>query len=98
MQNWKKAAIAGSIGAGAVLFFTGRKTAGMGCATAGLVLLASEYPDRFEELWEHAPEYVTRGMQIWNTLSQVAERFAEQAAERAEGTWREISAERGFAR
>lgn len=98
MQNWKKAAIIGSIGAGATLFFTGRKSIGMGVATAGLVLLASEYPDRFEEMWEHAPEYVTRGMQIWNTLSQIAERFAEQAAERAEGTWREINAERGFAR
>src|ERR1700745_544605 len=90
MENWKKAAIIGSLGAGAVLFVTGRKSIAIGAATTGLVLLASEYPDRFEELWDHAPEYVSRGMQIWNTLSQIAERFAEQAAERAEGTWHEI--------
>ena len=98
MENWKKAAVIGSLGAGAVLFFTGRRTAGLGAATAGLVLLASEYPEKFEDVWENAPEYVTRGMQIWNTLSQIAERFAEQAAEKAERSWHEISAERGFAR
>jgi hypothetical protein len=98
LENWKKAAIIGSIGAGAVLFFTGRKSLGLGAATGGLVLLASEYPDRFEEIWQNAPDYVSRGMQIWNTLSQIAERFAEQAAEKAEHSWQEISADRGYAR
>jgi hypothetical protein len=95
MRNWKKALIFGSIGAGAVLFFTGKRPAGIAAATVGLAVLAAEYPDTFEGVWENAPEYVTRGVQIFQTLSQIAERFAEQAAERGAATYREISQEYG---
>ena len=93
MQTWKKAAILGAVGAGTVLFFTGRRTPGIIAASAGLAVLASEYPDTFEELWERAPDYVSRGVQIWNALSQIAERFAEQAADRAEHGLRDINAD-----
>jgi len=35
MQNWKKAVIFGSVGAGAVLFFTGRRSVGTALAAGG---------------------------------------------------------------
>ena len=95
MQTWKKAAIFGAVGAGAVLFFTGRRTPGVVAASAGLAVLASEYPDTFEELWERAPEYVSRGVQIWKALSQILDRFAEQASERSEYGLRDVNAEPG---
>lgn len=95
MKTWKKALIIGSLGAGAVLLFTGRRPAGIAAATVGLAVLATEYPETFEGVWEHAPEYVTRGAQIFQTLTQIAERFAEQAAERSAAAYHEISAEYG---
>ena len=82
MASWKKLLIFGSLGAGAVLLLTGRRPAAIVAATVGLAVLASEYPDTFEGVWENAPEYVNRGMQIFTALTQVAEHFAEQAAQR----------------
>jgi hypothetical protein len=95
MTTWKRALVFGSLGAGALLFFTGRRPAGIAAATVGLAVLAAEYPDKFETVWENAPDYVTRGVQIFQTLSQIAERFAEQAAERGAETYREIRSEYG---
>jgi hypothetical protein len=86
MQNWKKAIVFGSIGAGAV---------GMACAAAGLAVLASEYPERFEAVWENAPDYLQKGMQIFSTLQKVGENFAEQAERRSVDTWRTIRSEYG---
>lgn len=87
MQNWKKALIFGSIGTGAVLFFTGRRSVGTAVAAAGLAVLASEYPERFESIWENAPEYLQRGTQIFATLQKIGERFAEAAEERGAAAW-----------
>ena len=91
MTNWKKAIVFASLGAGAVLVVSGKRPAGIAAATVGLALLAAEYPERFETIWEHGPEYVSRGIQIFQTLSQIAERFAEQASRRGiEGAWNEV--------
>ncbi len=96
MKNWKRAVIIGSLGAGGVLLITGKRPAGIAAATVGLAMLASEYPDKFEAIWEHAPDYVTRGIQIFQTLSQIAERFAEQATHHGiEGAWSEVREEYG---
>jgi len=95
MKTWKKALIFGSLGAGAVLLVTGKRPAGIAAATVGLAVLAAEYPEKFEGVWENAPEYVTRGVQIFQTLSQIAERFAEQAAQRGSDAYHEISADYG---
>lgn len=95
MQNWKRAVVFGSLGAGAVLFFTGRRPAAVAATTVGLAILAAEYPEKFESIWENAPEYVTRGIQIFQTVSQIAERFAEQAAQRGAAAYREIAPEFG---
>ncbi len=95
MQNWKKAFVFGSIGAGAVLIFTGRRPVGMACAAAGLAVLASEYPEKFEAVWESAPDYLGKGMQIFATLQKVGEGFAEEAERRSVSAWRNVRSEYG---
>lgn len=94
MLNWKKAVVIGSLSAGALMLIKGRRPAGLICASVGLAVLAAEYPERFETVWENAPEYVARGTQIFNTLSRLAERFAEEAERRGlGGALREMGSE-----
>ncbi len=95
MQNWKKAVIFGSLGAGAVLFATGKRPVGIALAAGGLALLASEYPEKFETVWENAPEYVNKATQIFAVISKVSERFAEQAERRSVDTWNRMREEYG---
>jgi len=95
MQNWKKGLVFGTIGAGAVLIMTGRRPAGMAFAAAGLAVLASEYPEKFEAVWENAPDYLRKGMQIFSTLQKLGEGFAEEAERRSVDTWRSIRSEYG---
>ncbi len=94
MQNWKKAIAFGSIGAGAVLLFTRRRPVGMAFAAAGLAVLASEYPEKFEVVWENAPEYLQKGMQIFATLQKMGEGIAEEAERRSVSAWRDLRAQR----
>ena len=93
MQGWKRAVVVGSIGAGALLLIAGRKAPGSILAAAGLAVLASEYPEKFEAVWEHAPAYVDRGMRIFSALSAIGERFAEEAARSGGRAWREMVTE-----
>jgi hypothetical protein len=90
-KNWKRALVIGSLGAGAVLLLTGKRPAGLVAATVGLAVVASEYPESFEKVWKHAPDYVSRGIQIFQTLSQIAERLAEQSSRSIEGAWDEVA-------
>lgn len=85
MQNWKKAVIGGSLAAGVLLLLKGKRSLGAAAATAGLVVLASEYPDQFEEFWDNAPEYISRGAKIFSTVHRVAERFADEASRHGVG-------------
>ena len=80
MENWKKAVIAGSVAAGVILLLKGKRSLGAAAATTGLVVLASEYPDQFEQVWDNAPEYISRGAKIFSTVQRIAERFADEAA------------------
>ncbi len=82
MTSWRKALVIGSLSAGALMLIKGHRPAGIALATVGLAVLATEYPERFETIWEQAPEYVYRGTQIFSTLSRIAERFAEDASRR----------------
>ncbi len=95
MQNWKKALVFGSIGTGAVLLITKRRPIGMAFAAAGLAVLASEYPEKFEAVWESAPEYLRKGMQIFATLQKLGEGFAEEAERRSVSAWRSVRSEYG---
>ncbi len=81
MPNWKKGLVIGSFTAGALLFLKGHRPAGVAAATLGLVVLAGEHPETFEDIWEQAPDYIYRGTQVFATLSRVADRFAETAAD-----------------
>ena len=90
MQNWKKALICGAVGAGAVLALSGRRNVGIASIAGGLALLASEYPQHFEGVWENAPEYINRATQIFATLSQLSEGFAEEAERRSVASYAEF--------
>jgi hypothetical protein len=87
MQNWKKALVFGSIGAGALLAINGRRPLGIAFIAGGTAVLASEYPEKFEALWENAPEYVNRATQIFAVLSKLSERFAEEVERRGVTAW-----------
>ncbi len=94
MVNWKKAVVIGSMTAGALLLLKGRRPAGAALATVGLVVLASEYPEQFEHVWDNAPEYISRGAQIFSTVQKLAERFADQVQQGGvAGALREIGSE-----
>jgi hypothetical protein len=62
----------------------------MAFAAAGLAVLASEYPEKFEAVWESAPEYLQRGLQIFATLQKLGEGFAEEAEKRSVSAWRDV--------
>jgi hypothetical protein len=90
MQNWKKALICGAVGAGVVLAVSGRRSIGIASVAGGLALLASEYPERFESIWESAPEYVNRANQIFAALSRISEKFAEDAERRSVASYEQF--------
>jgi len=94
-QNRKNTIVFASIGAGAVLILTGRRGMGMGFAAAGLTILASEYPEKFEAVWENAPDYLQKGLQIFGTLQKLGEGFVEEAERRGASTWRDMRAQYG---
>ena len=83
MQKWKKVLVCTTVGAGAYLALNGRRNLGVLAATAGLAMLASEYPERFESIWESAPEYISRATLMFGTLSKISEKFAEEAERRS---------------
>ncbi len=91
MQNWKKALVCSAVGAGAVLALTGRRKIGIASIAGGLALLASEYPERFEAIWENAPEYVDRASQIFAALSRLSEKFAEDAERRSVDSYEQVN-------
>ena len=94
MQNWKKAVIAGSVAAGALLLIKGKRSLGAAITTAGLVVLASEYPEQFEHVWDNAPDYIARGSQIFSTVQRLAERFADEASRHGiPGALREVGSD-----
>ena len=95
MQNWKKAVVFGSIGAGAMLILSGRRSVGMAVAAGGLAVLASEYPEKFEGIWENAPDYLHKSMEIFATLQKVGADFAEDAERRGVNAWRDMQAQMG---
>jgi hypothetical protein len=95
MQNWKKALIVGSLGVGAAVAITGRRPMGLAMMAGGLALLASEYPERFEDVWENAPEYLNKGMQIFAALNRMSERLTEEAGRRSMAVYHDFEEEYG---
>jgi hypothetical protein len=79
-MDWKKVLVYGSFAAGAVLFLTGRRSAGLAVAGAGVAALAAEHPEKFEELWKRMPDYVERSGRLMDGIANFLERLAEHRA------------------
>jgi hypothetical protein len=90
MESWKKAAILGSIGAAGILFMKKRYPAGVLATGVGLVVLASEYPDKFEKVRRALPEYFERGMQVMEMAGRAGRRITDAAGRSAADAWEEI--------
>ena len=81
MENWKRAVVAGSVGTSAILFLKGRRPAGVLMAGVGLAVLASEYPEKFEQIREELPNYVDRGTEFIVRLPVAIRASAPSSAE-----------------
>jgi hypothetical protein len=76
--DWKKVLMYASFGAAVYFLISGKRAAGMAAAGVGLATVASEYPEKFQQFWEQAPEYLERGHRIVNAAQNLLERVAEQ--------------------
>ena len=83
--------IAGSIGTSAILFVKGKGAAGVLAAGVGLAVLASEYPEKFDELREELPYYVERGSRFLEMVSKAGVRLATIGESRGRELWDEIT-------
>lgn len=90
MDSWKKAAVLGSISAAAILFLKKRYAAGVLATGAGLAVLASEYPEKFEQVRKSLPDYFERGMRVMEMAGQAGKRITDAAGRTAAEAWEEI--------
>jgi hypothetical protein len=90
MDAWKKAVVAGSIGAAVILFMRRRVPAGVLATGVGLAVLAVEYPEKFEQVRRSLPDYFERGMQVMEMAGQAGKRITEGAGRSAVEAWEEI--------
>jgi hypothetical protein len=79
MDAWKKAVVAGSLGTSAVLFLKKKWPAGVLSAGVGLAVLASEYPEKFEDVRSSLPEYFQSGMRLMEVVSRAGQKIAQFA-------------------
>jgi len=90
MNSWKKAVVAGSIGAATLLFMKKKYPAGVLATGFGLAVLASEYPEKFEKVRRSLPDYFDRGMQVMEMAARAGKRITEAAGQSAANAWEEI--------
>ena len=67
-----------------------RYAAGVLATGAGLAVLASEYPEKFEEVRKALPDYFDRGMQVMEMAGKAGKRISEAAGRSAADVWDEI--------
>jgi hypothetical protein len=91
MENWKKAAVAGAIGAATVLFLKKKYPAGVLATGVGLAVLASEFPDKFEKVRQSLPDYFDRGMRVMEMAARAGKRISDAAGRSAIDVWEEVS-------
>ena len=87
MDGWKKALVLGSIGAAGLLFMKKKFPAGVLATCAGLAVLASEYPDKFEKVRNALPDYFERGMRMMELAGQAGRRITDAAGRSAVEAW-----------
>ena len=90
MESWKKALVAGSVGAATVLFLKKKYPAGVLVTGMGLAVLASEFPEKFEMVRRSLPDYFDRGMRVMEMAAQAGRRITEVAGRSAYETWEEL--------
>ena len=83
MQNWKRAAIAGSVGTALVLLLKGKRPAAVLVGGVGLAVLASEYPEKFTQIREDLPSYVRQGTRFLDLAMKLGSRITDLAEKRA---------------
>ncbi|HST08898.1 MAG TPA: hypothetical protein VLL05_00870 [Terriglobales bacterium] len=91
MESWKKAVVAGSAGASAILFLKKKYPAGVLTAGVALAVLASEYPEKFEGVRRSLPGYFDRGMRLLEMTSRVGQKITQFARQGGQGIWDELS-------
>jgi hypothetical protein len=90
MDGWKKAVVAGSIGAATVLFLKKKYAGGVLTTGLGLAVLASEYPEKFEKVRKSLPDYFDRGMQVMEMAARAGKRITQAAGQTAMDAWEEV--------
>jgi hypothetical protein len=90
MENWKRAVIAGSAAAAAVLVMKGRRPAAVLVGGVGLAVLASEYPDQFGKIREELPSYVRQGTKFLDLAMKIGNKVEEWAEQRAARAFEEL--------
>ncbi len=90
MENWKRAVIAGSVGAATMLLMKGKRPAAVLVGGVGLAVLASEYPDQFGKIREELPSYVRQGTKFLDLAMKIGNRIEEWAEQRAARAFEEL--------
>ena len=90
MDSWKKAVVAGSIGAATILFLKKRYAGGVLAGGVALAVLAAEYPEKFEQVRESLPSYFDRGMQVMEMAAKAGKRITDAAGQSAMDAWEEL--------
>ncbi len=91
MDGWKKAVVAGSVGAATVLLLKKKFPAGVLAGGVALAVLASEYPEKFDGVRKALPDYFDRGMQLMEMAANAGKRITEAARRGGVDAWEEIS-------
>ena len=94
MENWKRAVIGGSAAASVILLLKGKGVAGVLAGGVALAVLASEYPDTFEQLRDDLPRYVERGSRFLEVVSRAGARLASIGENRGRELWDELTSYR----
>jgi hypothetical protein len=90
MQNWKRAVIAGSAGAAAILMLKGKRPAAVLVGGLGLAVLASEYPEKFEKIREEIPGYVRQGTRFLDLAMKIGGKIEELVESRGRSVLEEL--------
>jgi hypothetical protein len=90
MENWKRAVIAGSVGAATMLLMKGKRPAAVLVGGVGLAVLASEYPNQFARIREELPSYVRQGTKFLDMAMKIGSRIEELVEKRAVQAFEEL--------